>query len=170
MPALTFRRPARSDAIKVRRLIATCPPLDENSLYCTLLQCTHFAGTCLLAARGDDVVGWVSGYRPPEEPATLFVWQVAVSSEARGLGLGKTLITSLLAADGATNAERLRTTITKDNEASWALFRALATGLKASFTYEEWLRRDHEFAGHHDTEFLVTIGPLKTSRNTTAEQ
>lgn len=170
MLALAFRRPARGDAIKVSRLIATCPPLDENSLYCTLLQCTDFASTCMLALRDGEIIGWVSGYRPPDEPTTLFIWQVAISGEARGLGIGKALVANLLAADGAKGVERLRTTITKGNEPSWAMFRAIAADLKASLTDEEWFRRDHEFAGRHDTEFLVTIGPLGAARRSTADQ
>jgi len=73
----------------VHDLIARCPPLDRNSLYCNLLQCSHFAATCALARHDDTTVGFVSGYRPPSDPGVLFIWQVAVDSTARA-SLGNT--------------------------------------------------------------------------------
>ncbi|MBD4807723.1 diaminobutyrate acetyltransferase, partial [Xanthomonas citri pv. citri] len=38
-----FRTPAVTDGPSVTELIAQCLPLDPNSAYCNLLQCTHFA-------------------------------------------------------------------------------------------------------------------------------
>lgn len=158
--ALTFRHPVREDGKKVWRLVASCPPLDENSLYCNLLQCTHFASTCMLAEKEGEIVGWISGYRPPEEPNTLFVWQVAVGEAARGLGLGKALIGALVSSDGAAGVNTIKTTITKDNAASWALFKSIAGVLKTRIAHDEWFERERDFGGRHDTEFLVAIGPF----------
>ena len=36
------------------------------------------------AAAGLETAGFITGYRRPEEPNTLLVWQVAVDSAARG--------------------------------------------------------------------------------------
>src|SRR5690606_1536308 len=93
---LKFRPPRAMDAARVHGLVAACPPLDRNSMYCNLLQCTHFADTCILAEEGDRLLGWISAYRPPAEPSTLFVWQVAVHTDARGTGLGGKLLMALL--------------------------------------------------------------------------
>jgi L-2,4-diaminobutyric acid acetyltransferase len=82
-----LRKPDATDGIRVADLVAICPPLNRNSLYCNLLQCTDFSDTCILAEKNGKAVGWISGYRPPNEPATLFIWQVAVHERARGLGL-----------------------------------------------------------------------------------
>lgn len=153
-----FRHPLKSDGQAISRLIASCPPLDANSLYCNLLQCTHFSRSCILAERNGDVIGWVSGYRLPDDPQTLFVWQVAVSSDARGEGLGKALIDALLLAAGTKNLRRLQTTITEPNRASWALFRAIARERGASFSHEEWLARGRDLSSKSESERLVTIG------------
>ena len=40
---LTFRHPVREDGQAVHDLIDSCEALDDNSLYCNFLQCTHFA-------------------------------------------------------------------------------------------------------------------------------
>ena len=158
---MTFRHPVSEDGKKVWDLIASCPPLDRNSLYCNLLQCSHFASTCMIAEREDALAGWISGYRPPQEPDTLFVWQVAVSESARGLGLGKALLRTLLASDGARGVSRIKTTITEDNAASWALFKGAASAFGTSIEQKALFERDRHFGGRHDTEYLVTIGPFE---------
>ena len=46
---LTITAPDATDGVAVHDLVQRCPPLDSNSLYCNLLQCTHFAATSALA-------------------------------------------------------------------------------------------------------------------------
>lgn len=156
----SFRNPDKRDGEGVWRLIADCPPLDQNSLYCNLLQCTHFADTCIVAEREGEIMGWVSAYRPPDDPEAIFVWQVAVHEKARGSGLGKSLLKALLECEGAKGATTLKTTITKSNDASWALFRATAAAFDAPLKHEEWLNREADLAGRYASEHLVTIGPF----------
>ena len=94
--AITFRRPRKTDGAAVWALIKEIEALDDNSMYCNLLQCSHFAGTCALAEQGGAPVGWISGYTPPDAPDTLFIWQVAVHPKARGQGVAKRLVRELL--------------------------------------------------------------------------
>ncbi len=157
---IRLRPPAADDGAAVHRLIAACPPLDTNSLYCNLLQCSHFGGTCVLAERGGEVVGWISGYRPPQDPRQLFVWQVAVHPSARGIGLGGRMLAWLIERPDAADAAVLTTTITEANSASWGLFRGLARSLGAEVQSRPLFVRERHFDGAHDTEHLVSIGPL----------
>src|SRR5690606_16121028 len=86
-PHPRLRRPRVTDGRDVHALVAACAPLDTNSLYLNLLQCTHFAETCVVAERPESqrpVVGFVSGYLLPSRPTTLFIWQVAIASSERG--------------------------------------------------------------------------------------
>lgn len=54
----------------------------------------------------------------------------------------------------------LETTITLDNEASWALFRKLAKVYDAKLeTFVAFDEVTH-FQGEHETEYLVRIGPF----------
>src|SRR3546814_3094851 len=128
-----IRRPPRStrtDTLFPYTTLFRSAALDDNSLYCNLLQCSHFAGTCALAEIDGRAVGWISGYLPPEKPDTLFVWQVAVHPEARGRGVGKRLIRELLRRKACSRVRYIHSTITRDNRASWALFRAIADELE----------------------------------------
>lgn len=154
---ITLRRPRAEDGAAIWRLVADCAPLDRNSLYCNLLQCTHFAGTCLVAERDGAPVGWVSGYRLPEDPATLFVWQVAVAPALAGRGLGARLLDALLARPACRGVERLATTITAGNAASWGLFSAFARRQGGTLARRPHFLRDTHLAGRHDSEHLVTI-------------
>ena len=154
---ITLRKPVDADGSAVWSLIRECQPLDRNSMYCNLLQCDHFAETCVLAERGDDVVGWISAYVLPDDPETLFVWQVAVSERARGQGLARRMLTELLGRPSCEGVQRLKTTITRDNEASWALFSRFAERHDADLDTEAHFRREEHFDGHHATEHMVTI-------------
>ncbi len=158
--ALSIVTPTPEHGVAVHDLVAACPPLDRNSLYANLLQCSHFASTCALALQDDEVVGWVSGHIPPARPGTWFLWQVAIAPTMRGQGLAQRLITYILAQPACAGVCFLETTITPDNEASWQLFRGVARRLGASMTHETGFDRDLHFAGRHDTEMLVRIGPF----------
>lgn len=158
--AILFRRPIAKDGPAVTRLIEACPPLDANSAYCNLLQCTHFPDTCVVAERCGQLVGWVSGYRPPDAPHRIFIWQVAVEKGVRGLGLASAMIASLLDRPSLRSASELITTITRGNRASWTLFRSVAHSHGAALRHRAYFDQDMHFDGKHDTEYLVSIAPL----------
>jgi L-2,4-diaminobutyric acid acetyltransferase len=166
--SLSITQPRATDAAAVHALIARCPPLDRNSLYCNLLQCTDFAGTCALARLGGRVVGFVSGYRPPRDPAVLFVWQVAVDSAARGHGLARRLILDILDRDECASVAWIHTTVTPGNGASRAMFSRLADSLGTDITVRPHFDKHVHLAGQADSEELFRIGPF-TPRGTTGE-
>ncbi|HUD95587.1 diaminobutyrate acetyltransferase [Sphingobium sp.] len=159
---MAFRKPVATDGPAISGLITACPPLDPNSAYCNLLQCTDFADSCIVAERGGEVVGWVSGYRPPSGPENFFVWQVAVSSAARGQRLGGRMIEALLARPHQAGITHLTTTITQDNRASWGLFEGLARRWNVPLEKAARFERKAHFAGAHATEWQARIGPLPT--------
>jgi len=155
--AIEYRKPVASDGMAINRLITDCAPLDVNSAYCNLLQCDHFRDTCIVAEIGGEIVGWISAYVKPDSPDTLFVWQVAVSSKARGRGLGRKMLSTLLMRDACEGVLNIQTTITLDNQASWALFRSFARRADSVLTHEPYFIEDDHFDGEHATEHMVTI-------------
>ncbi|MTI63476.1 diaminobutyrate acetyltransferase [Methylophaga sp.] len=158
---ITLRAPAAEDGAAVYELIAQCPPLDTNSMYCNLLQCTHFSATSVAAEKEGDIVGFISGYRQPDNPDTLFIWQVAVGEKARGQGLAGRMLRDILSRQQEGQIKFIETTITPDNRASWALFESLANKLGAELNHTVMFDRQQHFAGQHETEMLVRIGPLQ---------
>lgn len=157
---ITLREPTAADGAAVYELVAQCPPLDTNSMYCNLLQCSHFSATSVAAEYNGEIVGFISGYIQQERPDTLFIWQVAVSEKARGQGLASRMLQNILARQEEGNIHFIETTITPDNRASWALFKRLANTLGAELNQSVMFERQQHFAGKHDTEMLVRIGPI----------
>jgi len=155
--SITFRKPTAEDGGAIWELISNCKPLDENSMYCNLIQCDHFADTCVLAELDGKLAGWISAYLLPQDAETLFVWQVAVADNARGRGLARRMLNNLLDRKECDDVQRMQTTITKDNDASWGLFNSFAERMDADLSSEAHFKRDAHFKGAHDTEHMVTI-------------
>lgn len=161
---LTFRTPTDEDGSAVWQLIQDINVLDDNSMYCNLLQCTHFAETCALAEREGKLLGWVSGYRPPSDPDALFVWQVATHPSARGEGVASRLIHWVLDRPANADITQIHSTITRSNTASWALFGSMAKAYGAELNHEPHFERERHFDGESATEYLVRIAPLRRER------
>lgn len=157
---IVLRTPVSEDGMEVHRLVAACPPLDPNSSYCNLLQCSHFAGTSVAATLDGELVGFISGYCIPDRPDTVFVWQVAVGEAARGCGLATRMIKYILSQPACEKVSFLETTITEDNKASWALFTGAARKLDAEINSSVFFDKNTHFQGEHDSEMLVRIGPF----------
>jgi len=158
--AITLRAPTAEDGAAVYELIAQCPPLDTNSMYCNLLQSSHFSDTSVAAELDEDIVGFISGYILPKQPDTLFIWQVAVGEKARGQGLASQMLAEILSRSTCQQVKYIETTITPDNRASWALFESLANKLNANLNRSVMFDRQQHFADQHETEMLVKIGPF----------
>lgn len=158
--AVAIREPCAEDGPGVHQLIAACPPLDRNSLYCNLLQCSHFATTSAIATRGGTPLAFVSGHRMPKQPHTLFVWQVAVAPAARGQGLAGRLMQAILGRRANRDIADLEATITADNAASWSLFTGLARTLGAPLLRRVGFDRERHLDGSHASEILIAIGPF----------
>jgi L-2,4-diaminobutyric acid acetyltransferase len=160
MHGIVYRKPVSEDGMAVNRLIGQCKPLDENSVYCNLLQCSHFAETSIIALLDEKVVGFVSGYLVPAHSDTLFIWQIAVDESVRGRGLAKRLLSELLCRTVCRGVCYLEASIMPDNNASRAVFLSLAKELKSECKESVMFDKDRHFQGRHETEFLLRIGPF----------
>ena len=160
----SLRPPNAEDGYALHQLIARCPPLDCNSVYCNLLHCSDFADTAIAAENAEgQLVGFISGYRPPSRPDTLFVWQVAVDPSQRGQGLALRMLLTLTERLAAQGVRYLETTISPDNAASQALFKKAFARLHINFDTRTLFSRAEHFAGQHEDEELYRAGPLNAS-------
>lgn len=155
-----LRQPNAFDGHQLHQLIQSCPPLDENSVYCNLLQCSHFAETSVVGEADGQLACAISGYLVPERPDTLFIWQVAVAEAARGQGVAGKMLEHILGRPACADVRYLETTVTNSNRASWALFEGFARRFEANLERSEMFESQLHFAGAHETEVLARIGPL----------
>ena len=124
------------------------------------MQCSHFSSTSVAAISQEEVVGFISAYIVLDRPNVLFVWQVAVGSQARGQGLATRMLQHILERPLCNAVEYLETTITESNKASWALFNGLSSKLNTELHSSIMFDREKHLDNAHDTEMLVKIGPL----------
>lgn len=157
---LVLRTPKSTDGYELNHLIAKCPQLDANSVYCNLLHCTHFATTSVAALLNNRLVGFISAYRPPADPKTLFIWQVVVDEMFRGHGIAKRMLNWLVARPDCKDAQKLDTTITLENGASRALFESFARDCGANIVKTILFNSEKHFAGKHEDEYLFCVSPL----------
>ncbi|WP_093796896.1 diaminobutyrate acetyltransferase [Streptomyces sp. Wb2n-11] len=153
--------PTVEDGAAVWRIARDSRVLDVNSSYSYLLWFRDFARTSAVAlGAGGVAVGFITGFRRPEQPDTLVVWQIAVDQGQRGRGVASAMLdhlTARLTTDGV--LRYLETTIGADNTASHKLFRSFAERHAAPLEREALFPAEL-FPDVHGTEFLYRIGPL----------
>jgi L-2,4-diaminobutyric acid acetyltransferase len=154
----TLCRPDVDDGVDCWRLAAATEVLDVNSRYAYLLWFRDFAATSIVAKADGEVIGFVTGYRRPDEVHTLVVWQVAVAEEVRGCGLGAAMLDALF--DAVPDVDHLEATITPDNSGSIALFTAFADRNRADIRRSELFGPDL-LGASHEPEILFRIGPVE---------
>jgi len=159
--SVVYRLPTALDGAAVFKLVEQCPPLDTNSMYCNLLQSSHFSSTSVAVDFQGQLAGFISGYIVPERPDCLFVWQVAVNDKVRGKGVATGMLKAILARPQCDAVRYLETTITASNRASWALFEGLAAKCQTELEQSLMFDRDEHLGGEHDSEQLVRIGPFE---------
>lgn len=111
----------------------------------------------------NDAIGFVSGYTLPQQPTTLFIWQVGLIPSFQGRGLAIQMIKHLLSRESCKKVTHLTATIAPSNEASLSLFKKIATYLHTSLTITPYFSSE-DFPITHDEEPLITIGPFNITQ------
>lgn len=163
--AVTLRRPRASDGYEIHQLIASSPPLDLNSIYSYYLLSDHFRESCVVAECQGRVVGFLSAYRMPHQPETLFVWQVVVSQALRGQQVAWRMLDSLLQRFERGALRQVEATVNPSNLASRSLFERLAREQGTTISEQTFLEAAaFGPGGGHEPEILLRI-PLTTANS-----
>jgi L-2,4-diaminobutyric acid acetyltransferase len=146
---IAYREPRLSDGARIHQMVLRAGTLDVNSAYLYFLLADHFHATCVLAESDSELAGFLTAYRLPDAPSTLFVWQVAVSPEMRGQGVASGLLQALETRSWFPDIRRVELTISPDNPASQGLFTRWANRLnqpiqKKPYLSTELLGADHQ--------------------------
>ncbi|MGD8912772.1 MAG: diaminobutyrate acetyltransferase [Candidatus Thiodiazotropha sp.] len=162
---INIRKPRASDGYDIHQLIANSPPLDLNSVYSYYLLSDHFSDSCIVAESRGKVVGFLSAYRIPQRPQTLFVWQVVVDRTLRGRRIAWRMLESLLQRFQKDEVQQVEATVNPSNAASRGLFERLAA-TQGTRLHEEAFLEATAFGsgGDHESEILLRI-PLSTQNS-----
>ena len=135
--------------------------LDTNSPYQYVLWFRDFADCSLLATVDDEIVGFLTGYRRPEEPETYFVWQTAVNPRHGIPFLGVKLFEAAAERQRARGARYVEATVSAENKAIVMVLRQYARKRSAEVADSVLFPARWLGDGHHD-EVLYRIGPLNS--------
>ncbi|MFT4199318.1 diaminobutyrate acetyltransferase [Gordonia sp. (in: high G+C Gram-positive bacteria)] len=155
---VAFRQPRTSDGARIHRLAADTGVLDVNSVYAYVLWCHDFSSTSVVAEVGGRIAGFITGYRRPDDPSVLMVWQVGVDEEFRGRGIAAGMLHHLLDLVAVLGVHVLHTTISPDNEASQRLFASVAQRRGLTVTRRP-LFAARELGDGHEDEDLYVLAP-----------
>lgn len=152
--------PIDQDGAKMWELVKNSGTLDLNSAYSYFMMAKFFKQTCIVAKSQNELAGFVSAFILPDKQDTVFVWQIGVSEDFRGHGIGTKMLDFLLRSESCSGINYLEATISPSNKASQALFTGIAK--KKNTTYEvydcfpeEWFPN-----AHHEEELTYRIGPF----------
>ncbi|WP_078393539.1 diaminobutyrate acetyltransferase [Shouchella patagoniensis] len=160
-PVLMLEKPTVEDGGAMWQL-AEDSSLDSNSSYKYIMMCEYFDETCIVAKEENDVVGFITGFIPPKQPDTLFIWQVGVAESQRGKGLALDLLEKLLERSVCENVNYVEATVTPSNIASQSLFKKLARSQGTAYSVSECFGKDLFPDENHEEEKTFRIGPLKS--------
>ncbi len=155
-----LREPCLADGKAVHTLIRNCPPLDLNSSYLYFLLSSHFSETCVVGERDGEILAFLSAYRLPKQPDRLFIWQVAVDTSLRGLGMAGRMLDAVLSRPASAGVRFLETTVSPSNTASRRVFERFAEKRRLGWHEESFLTEEHFGGEQHESEVLFRIGPL----------
>ncbi|WP_019122701.1 diaminobutyrate acetyltransferase [Brevibacillus massiliensis] len=161
---VTIRKASAKDGAAMWRLVAESRVLDPNSPYAYLMAGNYFSETCVVAEWEEQLIGFVTAFCLPDEPDTLFVWQIGVSEGHRGQGIGSSMLRELLARDACRHVRYLEATVTSSNEPSKALFRRLAAEMGTACEVKPCFPASLFPGQDHEAEWTYRIGPLHKAR------
>ena len=158
--AIRIRPADVTDAVAAHDIVMTSGALEPNSGYAYALAFREFGDTCRVAIRDGAVVGFVLGFVPPTRTDTVFVWQIGVREDARGIGVGHALLEALTS-DRAEPFAYLEATVAPSNTTSRALFTGFAKRRGAPLVTTPCFDSNHFPGSTHESEPLLRIGPLR---------
>ncbi|MFE6623920.1 diaminobutyrate acetyltransferase [Streptomyces sp. NPDC057740] len=154
-----FRAPVPEDGPAVWKLVENTPGLDSNSLYYYTLWFRDFADGSLVTTVNDELVGFLTGYRRPDEPDTYFVWQTAVNSRHGIPFLGVKLFQAAADQQVAKGVRYVEATVSAENKSIIMVLKQFAKKYSAPIETRV-LFPSSLFADSHHDEVLYRIGPL----------
>lgn len=157
----SFREPSKEDGAKIWEFIKSTKTMDLNSAYAYLMLGHYFSDTCVIAEDKGAIIGFVSAFRPPQDPKTIFVWQVAVHDGYRGKGIGRKLLKELLNRDSCKSVRFLEATVSPTNIASQSLFKGLSRYLDCPCEISDCFPEELFPGSGHEAEHTYRVGPFE---------
>lgn len=156
-PIPVLRSPEAADVDRIEDLMEEFTSRDFSSLKGDLVYNPAFRETSVVAELEGKIVGFVSAYRLPFDPETLFIWHVDVAESARDTGLSSLMLGHLMRQLSCVEVRRVQTAIPQCDERAWALFRRFARWQRSRMEIQPFITQALTPFARHEVDHLVTI-------------
>lgn len=129
MATITFRSPDVSHAAHISSMVKQHDQLDDNSEYIYAIWCTYFAPNTAVALDGNEVLAFITGFRPPSDPQTFFLWQTCAKPRHGIPNLGVDLIQYAAEREIGRGARTIEASVAVDNKPIKLLMKTLCRRL-----------------------------------------
>lgn len=128
---IDIRNINQSDIKDIRKLLAICEPyvLPYSNYVYWILE-NYYSSSCFVATINDEIIGFISAM-PSIEKEIIFVWQISINSNFRGMGIGKQLLDKVVDSAQKFKMNAIQFSIDSNNAASKRLFMNLADRLES---------------------------------------
>ncbi|MCK9485979.1 MAG: diaminobutyrate acetyltransferase [Dehalococcoidia bacterium] len=159
LPRIRPPRLEYGDGAAMWRLARESGVLEENAEYTYHMFSHFFADACVIAEIEGKPAGFIAGFRPPDRPDAVFVWQIAVHPDHRGQGIARLMLHGLLQRLHP-EVQFLEATVAPSNKASERTFRSVARELDTLCNEAVLFPADRFGGPSHEDEVLFRIGPV----------
>ncbi|WP_272506016.1 diaminobutyrate acetyltransferase [Natronobacillus azotifigens] len=156
---IQFAPPSSKDGAAMWKLVNRST-LDENSAYKYIMMSSYFSKTCVVAKHENQLVGFITGFVPPEQTDTIFVWQIGVDPDFQGQGIASKLLQALLDQQKSNQIRFVEATITPSNKASQTLFKKFARKHQTDCLIQPFFTEDLFPDNSFEEELKFRIGPI----------
>ncbi|GAA6162613.1 hypothetical protein NBRC116590_03170 [Pelagimonas sp. KU-00592-HH] len=156
-PIPTLRAPQPEDGERVAMLTKDGRKQVFGELLGELSDFEQFMHTSIVAEVDGEVVGAVLAYIPPFAPETLNILQVVIHENEVNKGLGSLMLGQLMRREVCAEVGRVETTISSDDEVTWALFRRFARWQRSRMEIALFFTQALQPHRRHENDNQVTI-------------
>lgn len=119
---MKIREAGQDEFLKIYDFVSNCKPLEPYPAHLYKIFLRYFKATFLVAEEKGDLLGFSFGFIAQSLPQTAFFWQIGVSPQAQGRGIGKELVSSFEKKAKEAGCRRLELTVDFKNIPSQKLF------------------------------------------------
>ncbi|MBF0274792.1 MAG: diaminobutyrate acetyltransferase [Nitrospinae bacterium] len=158
---IEFRHPNFNEGLGIYYLVKKCPSLDLNSIYFYYLLCKDFFNTCVVATYEGQLIGFLSAYRKPHNPLSLFVQQIVVLDNKKEIDLEMQMLSWLYKKLNPITMKEIETTVSTSNKVSEKLFKQFAFNKGFLVKKSVFLKESQFGEGIHEQEILYTLTKMR---------
>ncbi|GEM_PF-3598627 len=157
--AVEYRKASVEDAKEIHTIVKNTPGIDDNSLYYYSLWLKEFDQSNVVATQNNKIIAFLTAFRKPKDPETLFLWQLAAIPRHGVPDLGVRLAYHLIDYEIDNNLSGVEATIDLNNKSILYVMKKIEKKYNGKMLMEEYLSEDFLSGNdeHHHSETLLKI-------------